>query len=207
MSQDELKREYQLKREELEREYQLKREVATHESLLAKDREWVIASFKSIIDFAQSSIRTTLLLNGGALIALLALVGNLYSKNITREAVIQLSAHVFPAMQWFVGGLVCGACVAMGSYLAQTFFQHSFDAAWRGKSFERLEHIGLVFQVISITLCIGSVAAFAVGSYKAATSLSYSIHHASNSKTPISLKLDCRFSDTPDLKCEIQIQD
>ena len=75
-----------------------------------------IESFKAVIEFGKVAVSTSVLLNGGAAIAVLSLLGN-FSTN--RPAAAALLAN--PIFCWAIGALVAGVS-ASTAYLAQNLY-------------------------------------------------------------------------------------
>ena len=108
--------------------------------------------FKSVILSGQNALRSALLINGGASIALLAYIGKL---NV--EASTQLAALAFPLLIFVIGVLL--AAINSGiTYLSQWFY---FGGnLWKQK-------IGFYLNIINIVLGIASYSLFATGMFYA----------------------------------------
>mgnify|MGYP001056535335 CR=1 FL=1 len=118
--------------------------------------DWQNESFKATIQFATMTIKTALLINGGAVIAMLALLGNLWSKDSNGQLAAQrIAAQLDRPLTCFIIGLFTAAVTSAGAYLAQHFFT-------RDKN-----NIGIPIQMTSIVICAVSIIAFATGSYYA----------------------------------------
>jgi hypothetical protein len=106
--------------------------------------------FKSIILAGQNALRSALLINGGASVALLAYIGKLKS-----DASRQVSAFAFPLLIFVIGVLI--AAINSGlTYLSQCFYFGG--ALWKQK-------IGFYINIINIVLGIASYILFAIGAY------------------------------------------
>ncbi|MDO9530727.1 MAG: hypothetical protein Q7O12_01140 [Deltaproteobacteria bacterium] len=104
--------------------------------------------FKSVILAGQNALRSSLLINGGAAIALLAYIGKLKI-----EASNQISALALPLLIFVIGVLV--AAINSGlTYLSQWFYFGG--AIWKRK-------VGFVINIINILLGIASYGLFAIG--------------------------------------------
>ncbi|MEP4378358.1 MAG: hypothetical protein ABJ215_03360 [Alphaproteobacteria bacterium] len=91
-------------------------------------------SNQAAVDIGLVSIRSAILINGGAIVALLAFVGQLWTNQQSEIP------GVLPVTAWFVFGLISG-CVAAGfAYFFQTLttqvYQHAFDVL-RGNGTQR----------------------------------------------------------------------
>jgi hypothetical protein len=108
--------------------------------------------FKSVILAGQNALRSSLLINGGASIALLAYIGKLKI-----EASTQIPAFAFPLLIFVIGVLV--AAINSGlTYLSQWFYFGG--AIWKQK-------VGFVINIINILLGIASYGLFAIGTFYA----------------------------------------
>ena len=101
------------------------------QNLSSMDADWFYSSFHhshpilterlKAIDFqkeyGQNAVRTLFLLNGGAILALLTLLGALYGKGDPAAAQLarELSRGLLPAFPWFVVGLATGFVKDLGA--------------------------------------------------------------------------------------------
>lgn len=116
--------------------------------------DWHLESFKAVVQFASTAIKTLLLVNGGAVIAMLALLGNLWTKESNGQVVAQRVAGLLQVpMSLFVAGLVAAAMTAAGAYLSQHFFSHKWDRT------------GRILQWASVAFAAAGIASFAGGAY------------------------------------------
>ena len=108
---------------------------------------------RSVFIYGQSALKTTILINGGAAIAVMAFLARYVSvENQIANMQLFLSALFIFGMGVLFGSLTIGF-----TYLTQFFFSQSKDK------------IGTTFQVVSIILGISSLITFGVGiwfSYK-----------------------------------------
>ncbi|MCE5982648.1 hypothetical protein [Pseudomonas sp. LF19] len=107
--------------------------------------------FKSIIQSGQNAIKTMLLLNGGAAIALLAFIGKLSDNNSSAIPDFAYSITAF-----VIGALTIGVTSCL-TYLSQIAFDS--DVKWHNK-------VGTTLQATCIALGLTSIFAFAYGTYK-----------------------------------------
>lgn len=118
----------------------VERETATH-----------LTMFKAIVDFALAAIRGLIIVNGGAIIALLALLGHLWDQDAaSAQAVIRA---IRPALYCFVAGTGGGVLTAALAYLSQVLFQELGSRRWLGE----------VFRVPALVVAMGSLVAFTLG--------------------------------------------
>ncbi|HVA11938.1 MAG TPA: hypothetical protein VNF99_01695 [Stellaceae bacterium] len=115
--------------------------------------DWNIESFKALIQFALAAIRGVVLINGGAAIAVLAFLGNVWSKD---ESIRAAARTMQLPLSFFLSGVAMGVTSAAAAYMAQVFFTHRKNKA------------GLPFQVLGILLVLGGLIVFVIGSLKAA---------------------------------------
>lgn len=107
--------------------------------------------FKSIIQSGQNAIKTMLLLNGGAAIALLAFIGKLSDNNSSAIPDFAYSIAAF-----VIGALAIGVTSCL-TYLSQIAFDS--DVKWHRK-------VGTTLQATCVALGLTSISAFAFGTYK-----------------------------------------
>ena len=103
--------------------------------------------FRSVFIYGQSALKTTILVNGGAAIAVMAFL----ARYIGVENQIANMQFFLSALLVFGFGVLLGAFTTGFTYLTQSFFAHSKDK------------LGLTFQVISIVLGISSLSTFGLG--------------------------------------------
>ena len=130
--------------------------LAWYEAKAASSREL----FQSVIAMATLTIKSLILINGGAVVALLAFIGHLATSATGRPAI-----HAFAApLQWFVIGVGTATLFAGFVALAQKCFAEEYDAAEESKRKRRLKFWANAFVWISIIFGVSSISAFAVGS-------------------------------------------
>jgi hypothetical protein len=113
--------------------------------------------FKAIIDFALMTIRSLILVNGGAIIGIVTFTGNLWGHN--GPAAKATAQAISPAVGWFVGGLAAALLTSGLAYGAQVAF------AEFGKP-QPAKKIGNTCRVAAVALAIGSLVCFVVGAYR-----------------------------------------
>ena len=121
------------------------------------DKEHQIETFKSLIQISVEGLKLLALLNGGAVVALLAYLGNLAGKPVS-------APDIRIAMGCFLAGLVlCGLAFA-ASYLTQLgLYNESLGAIPYGRHGRWLW--------LAMALGLLSLSAFAARSYLAASQL------------------------------------
>jgi hypothetical protein len=114
-------------------------------------QEWSLEMFRSVISAGESALKTCVVINGGAAVALLAFAGHVLeqqSKNISIEAVAQ-------SMGAFVGGVFAGGIGFALRYFSQALFA------------EQHQKSGMTFQGLCIIAGVLSHVLFCVGGYAA----------------------------------------
>lgn len=112
--------------------------------------------FRATIATAQTALKTSLLVNGGACISMLAFMGNIFSR-VDRTAIAQLNLlHRLSLVLFsFSIGVALGALATATTYLAQSYFHYHREKA------------GQIFRWISIGLVFASYLAFGRGIFLA----------------------------------------
>jgi len=109
-----------------------------------------LETFRSLISISVEALKILVLLNGGAIVALLAYLGQVDTR-------VQLASLVAHPVRVFVVGLVLGALSFVGSYLTQlslyneTVFRKPQRHHW--------------FLCVTLLLGLASIAAFACGAF------------------------------------------
>jgi len=111
--------------------------------------------FKSVITAGQSALKSALLINGGAAVAMLAFVGSVWEESLALCTVI----YLLVAMGLFVVGVLLGAIASGLTYLAQRAY-----AQEREKAGNRL-------NVAIITCVVVAYALFLLGSFVASIAI------------------------------------
>jgi hypothetical protein len=108
--------------------------------------------FKSVISAGQNALKSVILINGGAAVALLAFIGSIWNESIDDIAIKKLLI----SMAIFVVGVLLGGIAAGLTYLVQLSYNHQKNK------------LGLIFNIITnilvsisyITFVIASIIAF-----------------------------------------------
>lgn len=103
--------------------------------------------FRSVFVYGQAALKSTILINGGAAIAILAFLARYLSTN---AAVVEFQSFLY-SMATFGLGVFIGAFTTGFTYLTQFFFAKKRDS------------LGTTFQVISIVFGISSLICFGIG--------------------------------------------
>ena len=88
----------------------IKHQNSTQLEIMKIENSFQIESFKAAISIGANACRTFLIMNGGAAIALLAFLGNIWNKNSSAEAASAIASALY---------LFCGGVVLAGEILNQ----------------------------------------------------------------------------------------
>jgi hypothetical protein len=122
--------------------------------------EW-LEGFKGVKDFSSNAIRMLYVLNGGALIALLALIGNIYSKIIPGDQLLHFEKFlkaILPAFLPFAVGLLLAGIVSALAYANYSSIEASFPNSSRLYLWlkgEEVKQTVLARQMPTITARVG----------------------------------------------------
>ena len=111
---------------------------------------WDIEGFKQVIALGQSALKSIMLINGGASVALLAFISNLATNT---SAKLQIPPFA-ESLRYFVIGVFLSSAAFAPTYLSQSFFDG--EKKWQ-------QHTGLTFQIITIAIGIFSFISFFYG--------------------------------------------
>ncbi|MFJ7567857.1 hypothetical protein ACIQW9_12945 [Herminiimonas sp. NPDC097707] len=142
---------------EQERAYALKKweldtEVWKVNAGLQSDQH--LEMFKSVIEAGGTALKSAMLINGGAAIALLAFLGNLLTRQPHLGDSVIISKLNY-AMMIFVCGVGCAALATAARYLAQVCYAE-FGQTWGGK-----------FRIVAIVFALASFSSFFYGGVSA----------------------------------------
>jgi hypothetical protein len=122
-----------------------------------RSEDHAIETFRSLVTISVEGLKTLVLLNGGAIVALLAYLGQAQSRQV-------LAAQIRCPIAWFVAGLIAGTIAFFGAYLTQlSLYNESVLGA------KQRHHWALW---LSFALCVISIAAFALGAFAALAAFS-----------------------------------
>jgi len=110
-----------------------------------------IEIFRSVIVYGQEAIKSAILINGGAAVALLAFIGNIWTKSTGQPAVNSLTKAIF----LFTIGVLSAAIGAGTSHLTQYFYK------------ENKEKKAKMLHVLTIVIVVAAYTLFFFGSYNA----------------------------------------
>ena len=107
--------------------------------------------FESVLEAGREALKAILIINGGAVIALLGFMGALISKGLPTSLGASLAGSIFQ----FGAGVLLTALGFGARYMSQAFFHGE-------KS-----RVGQTFTVISIAMALAAYAMFGLGIYGA----------------------------------------
>ena len=117
--------------------------------------------FRSVIGYGREALGRALLINGAAAAALLAFIGNIWTKTITPPSVTAITASIL----WFSFGVLVAALATGSSYCTQYFYSHSSPRR------------GRFFQVLCVLLVLSSYAVFLVGAIESYSAFAQHLSH------------------------------
>ena len=125
------------------------------------DEDQALETYKSMISVGTEALKALQLVNGGAIVALLAYLGQASGRP-------QLAALVTKPLSLFLAGLVAATLAFLGTYLTQFTLLNEF---FKGRSFRGPKHMTWLLSTISVALV--SLVLFALGSFAAVAALSH----------------------------------
>ncbi|MFE4112262.1 hypothetical protein [Kosakonia sp. YIM B13611] len=140
----------------------VKHQNSTQLELFKIENNFQIESFKAAVNIGANACRTFLIMNGGAAIALLAFLGNIWNKNSSAESASAIATALF---LFCSGVLLAGLCAGL-SYFAQCFFASSYLGKRKGYLWA-----GYIINGLACLGGAGSMIVFAYGSYSAYQSM------------------------------------
>ena len=115
---------------------------------------WSLEGFRQIIALGQSTLKSMMLINGGAAVALLAFLGNLITRSGPSGSIVAFA----DSMRLFVIGVFLAAIAYATTYFSQLFYDGEKD--WQRRT-------GLVFHVVTSLVGAASLALFLWGAHAA----------------------------------------
>ena len=129
-----------------------KAQLAAWAEIQNQDAAMVPAMGSLLGGFAQIGLRSLFLVNGGALVAVLALLGNIWGK----AGAADLASRMQPSAKELTAGLICAFFATGFAYFSQLLFTEfrymSLGWRWAQK-----------MRVVCIVLCLLSLGLFAYG--------------------------------------------
>ncbi len=106
-----------------------------------------VEMFRSVITYGTAALKSAILINGGAAAALLAFIGNVWSKGVAEGAVAPLTA----AITYFSFGVLAAALGTATSYFTQFYYG------------EKYHRTGVVFHTLTVVFVVGAYVLFSLG--------------------------------------------
>jgi len=106
-----------------------------------------VEMFKSVISYGAAALKSAILINGGGAAALLAFIGNIWTKGIAQAAVGPLTSSI----SYFSFGVLVAAIGTAGSYFTQYYYNEGYA------------RVGIAFHVLTGVLVVGSYVLFGLG--------------------------------------------
>lgn len=104
---------------------------------------------RSVVESGKTALTTSILVNGGATVALLAFLGNLISKSPSQ--LLPMQTLLVASLMSFAAGVLAGAVATGTTYVTN----YCYTAAWRPW--------GIGFHVLTVVLVAGAYVAFLGG--------------------------------------------
>lgn len=139
---------------------QYKAQLAANSERQRNLHEFDLEMMRSTVMTGQSALKSSLLINGGAAVAVLAFLGNAWSKSIPRPIVLQASY----GLSLFVWGVLAAATAAGATYLSQAGYGDQL-----GKNSQKIGDFG---RGLAIALVVAAYVLFACGAWQTYSSLS-----------------------------------
>lgn len=137
-------------------------------------QEWRLESFRAVIGFASLAIKLSLSVSTGALVILIAFIGNIWTESSTDAR--QIASELKPVWLWFTVSVVSTLLVAYMAYIAQHFFTHGDDDATQF----HIKHggaVGLFFQICGVLIQFVALVCIAIGCYQTISILDGVVAH------------------------------
>src|SRR5436190_8712498 len=125
------------------------------------NEDQALETYKSMIAIGTEALKALQLINGGAIVALLAYLGQVPDRG-------HLAPLAAKPLALFLGGLVAATLGFLGTYLTQLTLLNEF---FKGVTFRGPKHMSWLYLTVGIAL--SSLALFALGSFAAVGVLSH----------------------------------
>ncbi len=139
------------------------------------DKVWDAA-----FNLGKDAIKIALLINSGAVIALLAFFGSVITSTGELTLWDTVKEHLLAVMYICALGVIMAAFSLCAAYFSQIYYYkakyrenelysryefHKFDNPFKEKYYSKFTKIGDIIRLISLSLCIASYAAFCISSF------------------------------------------
>jgi hypothetical protein len=113
-----------------------------------------LESFRQILALGQSTVRSAILINGGAAVALLAFIGHLSTSAVVKFTILPFAG----ALRLFVFGVFFASLAAGSMYFSQFFYDR--EKTWHQRT-------GAVFHLLTVLLIAVAFILFVLGANQA----------------------------------------
>ncbi|MHB1092334.1 hypothetical protein [Thiobacillus sp.] len=120
-----------------------------------QNHEHNLEMLRATITTGQSALKSALLINGGAAVALLAFLGSVWSS----DKIGEVPSEINPALLLYVFGVLSAAVAAGATYLSQAGYGNEFGKASR--------YVGYIGHVLAVLGVLGSYVLFGRASWLA----------------------------------------
>lgn len=120
-----------------------------------QDHETDLEMLRSVITTGQSALKSSLLINGGASVAILGFIGSVWSDSKTTSMLPSLSISLL----LFVWGVLSAAIAAGATYVSQAGYGREFGS--------KSQAIGRFCHVVAVLGVVGAYAFFGLGAWRA----------------------------------------
>lgn len=104
----------------------LERDIGNAPTAGNRKHELDIERFKAVITFADATLKSAMLINGGAVVAILAFIGNIASKGVLAPSLI---TFITVSMASFASGVLAAVMAGYDSFVTQyAYYQTKSDA-------------------------------------------------------------------------------
>ncbi len=90
------------------------------------NHEWSLRLFESVIASGSNALKSLVLLNGAAIVALLSFAVAVIDRSAYQNRIV----FIRDGVEWFVAGVGFAVVASALTYLTQTFFSNAHNAAW-----------------------------------------------------------------------------
>ena len=118
--------------------------------------ELLVETYKALFSLGPAAVRTCLLLNGGAVVALLAFIGSQHERIASWAFILSKPAYIY-----VVGAALCGVALFLGYVSQLRLFRERVDGRPRSAL---KKHDTYLYGAMGAV--IGSIALFCWGSYE-----------------------------------------
>lgn len=140
---------------------------------MSYDHDHALETFKSLISISMEGLKTLLLVNGGAVVAILAFLGQ-------STLGPSLAPHFWWPIAYFVSGLAFCTVAFIGSYLTQysLYNEHFPERGYKGPKHQTCLWVTLILVLLSTSL-------FGLGAFKSISVIATQFDPANSQATSI----------------------